>query len=61
MTDGTPLYVLGMQLFLLGLVYNKNPKILGRFLPSFFITLIPFFIVNGVLTGSFIENEVVWV
>ena len=45
---------------MLGLVYNKNPKILGRFLPSFFITLIPFFIVNGVLTGSFIENEVVW-
>jgi lycopene cyclase domain-containing protein len=22
--------------------------------------LIPFFIVNGILTGSFIENEVVW-
>ena len=22
--------------------------------------LIPFFIINGILTGSFIENEVVW-
>lgn len=47
-------------IILLGLVYNKNPKIIGRFLPSFCIILIPFFIVNGVLTGSFIENEVVW-
>ncbi len=50
----------GYAIILLGLVYNKNPKILSRFLPSFFVTLIPFFIVNGVLTGSFIENEVVW-
>jgi len=24
------------------------------------VMLIPFFIVNGILTGSFIENEVVW-
>jgi lycopene cyclase domain-containing protein len=47
-------------IILLGIVYNKNPKIIGRFLPSFCIILIPFFIVNGVLTGSFIENEVVW-
>ena len=34
------------------------------FLPKFFrayvIVLIPFFIVNGVLTGSFIDNEIVW-
>ena len=31
-----------------------------RFLTSYFVTLIPFFLVNGVLTGSFIENQVVW-
>jgi lycopene cyclase domain-containing protein len=30
-------------IILLGLVYNKNPKIIGRFLPSFCIILIPFF------------------
>jgi len=50
----------GYAIILLGLVYNKNPRLLGRFLPSYFVTLIPFFLVNGVLTGSFIENQVVW-
>lgn len=33
---------------------------LGRFLMMYFITLIPFFIVNGLLTGSFIPEEVVY-
>jgi len=33
---------------------------MGRFYFSFLITLIPFLIVNGILTGSFIEGEVVW-
>ena len=50
----------GYAIILLGLVYNKNPKLLGRFLPSYFVTLIPFFVVNGVLTGSLIEDQVVW-
>lgn len=35
-------------------------EILQKFYISFVIILIPFFIVNGILTGSFIENEVVW-
>lgn len=35
-------------------------KYLGRFYFSFLIVLIPFFIVNGILTGSFIEDQVVW-
>jgi lycopene cyclase domain-containing protein len=33
---------------------------MGRFYMMYFITLIPFFIVNGLLTGSFIPEEVVY-
>lgn len=33
---------------------------MGRFYFAFAIILIPFFIVNGVLTGSFLEEPVVW-
>ena len=38
----------------------KNPVWLGRFLLSYLVVLIPFFIVNGVLTGTGLENPVVW-
>ncbi len=37
----------------------KRPEILKTFYISFFILLVPFLIVNGILTGSFIEGEVV--
>ena len=33
---------------------------LPRFYESYFIALLPFFIKNGILTGSFIDKEVVW-
>ena len=33
---------------------------MGRFFLMYFVTLIPFFIVNGLLTGSFIPEEVVY-
>lgn len=36
------------------------PKVLSKFYIAFIIILIPFFLVNGILTGSYIENEVVW-
>lgn len=42
------------------IVINKKSELLSRFYLTFLVMLIPFFIVNGVLTGSFIENEVVW-
>ena len=42
------------------LVYRYNPKLLQHFLLTFLVMLIPFFIVNGILTGSFIDDQVVW-
>ena len=33
---------------------------MGRFYFAYGVILIPFFIVNGILTGSFISSEVVW-
>ena len=35
-------------------------KTLQEYYPSFLIILIPFLIVNGILTGSFIDEPVVW-
>ena len=48
--------------FLALLIYGlKNHlKILQEYLPSFGVILIPFFLVNGILTGGFIESPVVW-
>lgn len=46
--------------FLAYLVLKKRARFVGRFYISFGVILIPFFIVNGILTGSFIEGEVVW-
>ncbi len=45
---------------LLAITYFINSNLLSSFYLSFLIILIPFFVVNGILTGSFIEGEVVW-
>ena len=37
-----------------------KPSYLGRFFVAYFISLIPFFIVNGLLTGSWIPDQIVW-
>ncbi len=50
----------GYAIVLWALVYNSNRKILNTFFPIFLILLFPFFIVNGFLTGSWINEEVVW-
>jgi lycopene cyclase domain-containing protein len=44
------------------ILYNlkKNQPWLSMFLLSYFVIIIPFLTVNGVLTGSFINGEVVW-
>lgn len=38
----------------------ERTGLLNRFFISFPVILIPFIIINGILTGSFIEGEVVW-
>lgn len=37
-----------------------NPNWLGRFWLAYFIHLVPFFIINGILTGSYLEDPIVW-
>lgn len=39
---------------------KNNRQYLGRFYLSFIFILIPFLVVNGILTGSFIPEQVVW-
>jgi lycopene cyclase domain-containing protein len=47
-------------LFLLFHRYVLKGDYMGRFYLMYLVTLIPFFIVNGLLTGSFIPEEVVF-
>ncbi len=43
------------------LIVNKfHQKLLQRYFLTFLVMIIPFLLINGILTGSFIENEVVW-
>jgi len=42
------------------IVFKYNLKLLKRFFLSYTVILIPFFIVNGILTGSWIEGQIVW-
>ena len=51
-------YTLLLFTLLMGMIYGK--EILKRFYIAFALILIPFFIVNGILTGSFISEPVVW-
>lgn len=51
-------YSLLMITLLVG--YLSGKEILKRFYIAFVLILIPFFIVNGILTGSFIAEPVVW-
>lgn len=44
----------------LGCLLYHRVDYLDHFLLMYLMTLLPFFIVNGLLTGSWIEEEVVW-
>ncbi|HET8803668.1 MAG TPA: lycopene cyclase domain-containing protein [Aequorivita sp.] len=50
----------GYAIVLLALVFNFKREVLNTFFPVFLILLVPFFIVNGFLTGSWIHEQVVW-
>lgn len=47
-------------IILLGMVYQKNRELLQGFATSYLVILIPFFLVNGALTGGFTSEPVVW-
>ncbi len=49
-----------LLIFILSYSLFTDNKQLPIFYITFMIILIPFFIVNGILTGSFIEGQVVW-
>ena len=51
---------LAAAVFLLLHYFVIKASYLGRFYVMYFVTLIPFFIVNGALTGSFTPEPVVW-
>jgi lycopene cyclase domain-containing protein len=54
------LYIFSFTLMVLGLSFFDRSSNLSHFYITFLIILIPFILVNAVLTGSFIESEVVW-
>jgi lycopene cyclase domain-containing protein len=42
------------------IAWITNPAMLSRFYITFLIIMVPFLLVNSILTGSFIEGEVFW-
>lgn len=56
----TALTSFGLAFYLAFLTLKARARYLGHFYAAFGLILLPFFIVNGILTGSFIEGEVVW-
>lgn len=46
--------------YLFFIVVFVKPDYLGRFYMGYIVSLFPFLVVNGILTGSFIPDEIVW-
>ncbi|NNK60372.1 MAG: lycopene cyclase domain-containing protein [Flavobacteriaceae bacterium] len=55
-----PLINYSFAIILILLVLKNNLELLRSYYLTFLVMLIPFFIVNGILTGSGIEDQVVW-
>lgn len=58
------LYTFWTFLFLIGFLifvyYKLKPAWLGKFYRGYTVALIGFFLINGILTGTGIEEEIVW-
>ena len=54
------LYISCLLILALLLSFIDQSKVLNHLYLTFIIILIPFIVVNGILTGTFIEEEVVW-
>jgi lycopene cyclase domain-containing protein len=51
---------LGGGLLLMFVLLIVKPKYLSKFFLSYLIALIPFLLINGVLTGGMIDEPIVW-
>ena len=56
----TSITLVSFAFFLAYLTLKVRARYLGHFYVAFAFILIPFFIVNAILTGSFIDEEIVW-
>ncbi len=54
------LYIFTKLIVVLFFAYFDKRQTLNVFFITFLIILVPFFLVNGILTGSFIDGEIVW-
>jgi lycopene cyclase domain-containing protein len=53
-------YVLALVILVLIFSLFDNSKVVNRFYCTFLAILVPFILVNAILTGTFIEEPVVW-
>ena len=51
---------IALALFLAYQMLKIKPRYMGRFYFAYAVLIIPFFIVNGILTGTFMNDSVVW-